>query len=321
MPGDTNITIRIKAPRLHSISGSIFSPAGPQFRWFEIALGRVGSNGERYLTASGQVQGSFYLGGLAAGDYHLKVTSPKTPARIFPPEWNQASTPLPKWLLIHERLIQVRDQDVSELNVALEERSAVSVTGVVQMEDGGPPPTAQMMLYRVDGESEIRSRLFRGPHEVLVHAGEYWPDLRGLPQRHAVSEILADGKKLVAPLRVASTPRSLTFVVTAGLGTLSGTVRGAEGTSPHYPAVGGFVILFQEPIGERVNDILLRISHPDQEGSFTLEGVPAGKYRAVVFTEEEGPLRRDPAYLRKRAVVAPQVEIRAGETTKVVLSR
>ncbi|MBS1826447.1 MAG: carboxypeptidase regulatory-like domain-containing protein [Acidobacteria bacterium] len=314
--GNTNLTIRVKQPQLHSISGSISSPDGTAFRWFDITLSQIGRNGERFFVGSGQVERSFHLGELGAGDYYLTVTPPRTPGPIFAPMWNEATTPLPKEVLIHERLLPIRG-DVSDLDVPLEVRFAVPVGGAVRMENGGPSPMVQMMLYRIYREGEVRSNLRDGPHEVLVHPGEYWPALRGLPQGYAVSEILAEGKKLVEPLRVEAAPRSLTFVVTSGLGTLSGTITGAKGASP----VGGMLILFQEPIGERVNGVVLRISHPDQEGGFTLPGLAAGKYRAVVLTEEEGPLHRDSNYLRKRAVAAPEVEIRAGETTKVTLSR
>ncbi|MFN7937598.1 MAG: carboxypeptidase-like regulatory domain-containing protein [Bryobacteraceae bacterium] len=308
--GYTNLTIRIKAPKLHSISGSISTPGGTHFRWFEIALSQIGRNGERYFVASEQVEGpSFHLDGLVAGDYYLTVTPPHPLRPIFAPPWNKATTPLPKEVLFHERRVAIRE-DVRDIDVRLEVRSAVPVAGDVRMENGSPRPMIQMMLYSINGEEEVRSNLAHGPHEVLVNPGEYWPDLRGLPQGYAVSEILAEGTKLVEPLGVETAPRSLTFVVTSGLGTLAGTISG-----------GSALILFQEPIGERVNGVLLRSIHPDQEGGFTSPGLPAGKYRAVILTEEEGPLYRDSVYLRKRVVVAPQVEIKAGETTKVALRR
>ena len=109
----------------------------------------------------------------------------------------------------------------------------------------------------------------------------------------------------------------ITFVISSRLGALTGTAAGYEGTFPLSPSWGGLLVLVPEPIEEHANTMTSRHAYPDQEGGFAFVNVPPGSYRLAALKLEEARLVRNPQFLRRKALAAPSVQIKANQITQI----
>lgn len=63
----------------------------------------------------------------------------------------------------------------------------------------------------------------------------------------------------------------------------------------------------------------IRAARPDQNGTFQLEGLPAGDYLAVALDYVQEGVWNDPEYLASLAQSAQKMTLRAGESSSVPL--
>ena len=101
-----------------------------------------------------------------------------------------------------------------------------------------------------------------------------------------------------------------------GSGQVSGTVQDAK----QQPAPGSMVTLLPNPMKEDRND-LYRISSTDQNGQFTLKGVPPGEYRLYAWEDIEPGRYMDPEFVKPHESKAQKITIKANSQEQVTIAQ
>jgi hypothetical protein len=71
--------------------------------------------------------------------------------------------------------------------------------------------------------------------------------------------------------------------------------------------------------GDHARFVEYLVGPVNPDGSFAIDGLPPGRYRAFAVAQEQGPSVEDPLVARKLAAWSKQVEVRAGQTTTLAL--
>jgi hypothetical protein len=311
-PGDIRLNIRVKEAATNSIAGVVSLPASSESSMVRITLRGVDPDGPQSEVVLLQLPGPFRIENLAEGDYSLVITDWwQQPIRVSTE--NQPIRDVRVHKFVYERRIQIRREDLNELDIVLRPTVPVTVTGTVKAEDGSKLAlNTHMTLSPIDAERLPYATALSGPFEITAIPGEYWLRLQPGPlQGYAVTHILAGTEDLLSsPLRVTDKPVSLTFVVSSRLGTVIGTAEGAA-----------LVLLFPEPIGPEIDSGWSRMANVDVDESFAFKDLPPGRYRPVILSQQDHLLARDPQFIRKAVDAAHAIEIKAGEITHVTLAR
>ena len=179
-------------------------------------------------------------------------------------------------------------------------------------------PTADFLIeLKTAGYWECRWRRIRGAaieggrfHQDLLHPGEYWPLLRGLPEGYAVVSPRNETIALSAP----DTP--ITFVLTSRPGAISGIVRD-EAQAPMH---GASVLLMPDPLPDKVAPEVIQVQESGMDGGFAFRNLAPGKYRALVLTGADRDRQGDVAYLRDQGA-GEAIEVQAGQSVVVNLKQ
>ena len=100
-----------------------------------------------------------------------------------------------------------------------------------------------------------------------------------------------------------------------GAGTLSGTVQNAK----QQPASGSTVTLVPGTLKEDRFD-LLKVISTDQNGQFTLQGIPPGEYKLFAWAEMEQGRYMDPEFLKPYESKAKKITVKVNGTEQVQIT-
>ena len=104
------------------------------------------------------------------------------------------------------------------------------------------------------------------------------------------------------------------------LGSGSGQISGKVQDAKQQAAPGSLVTLLPNPMKEERND-LYRITTTDQNGQFTLQGVPPGEYRLYAWEDIEPGIYMDPEFLKPHESKAQKITIKANGQEQVSIAQ
>ncbi|HYI96932.1 MAG TPA: carboxypeptidase-like regulatory domain-containing protein, partial [Bryobacteraceae bacterium] len=140
----------------------------------------------------------------------------------------------------------------------------------------------------------------------------------GLPQgtwlksiRAGEQEVLDKGLDLNAG---SSGPLQITLGV--GTGSVSGTVQDAK----QKPVSASMVQLIPDPMKEERYD-LIRVSSTDQNGQFTMQGIPPGEYKVFALDDVESGVSTDPEFLKTHDSKLTKVTVKENSQQSVSLTQ
>jgi hypothetical protein len=322
--GETrNIDISLQSQERHTLSGTVQAPR--EFEGQEISFEFTPSDSNVQRRAVEMRPGPFRVENVAPGTYRLAFTAGRYMGEIRVRE-DEASA---------DYEVEITDHDIDDFKAVL--TPGAGLNGEVRMleEDAKLPEKIGFALVPATGwfarlkgggtmVSGVRAGVWGGPvsggrfRKEFVRPGEYWPLMMDLPDGYAVSEIDFGGSKTpygTVNLTARDTP--ITVVLTSRAGSLAGVVRDED----QNPLRGAVVVLLPDPVPEKIGPGAIWAEVAGEGGAFVFRNLAPGKFRAVVLTGEDRAFQGDQGYLRERALKRDAIEVMAGQTVSVSLSR
>jgi hypothetical protein len=334
------LDVSLHSRETHSISGTLKAPRELADQPLTFALQTTALDG---WMAMMPVPGTFRIDNLAPGSYRLGLTGGKPGTDtatfrdfvLFGLE-RGTHTAKPDVNGVGDYVFEIGDHDIDNFNIAL--LPYAGVTGEVRMleKDAKLPPKLAVVLmptadYLIDlknggaiggGPMTIRGTAVQAEtgrfHQEWLHPSEYWPQLKGLPDGYAVSQVLFEGASPSGSTITLSAPDTpLTFVVTSRAGAVAGVVRDDN----QDPVRGAEVVLMPDPLPEKVAPEVVQTRDSGEDGGVVFRNLTPGKYRALVLREADLAGEGDPDFLRQRAAVVEAIDVAAGQVVRVELKR
>jgi hypothetical protein len=297
--------------RLARISGSVVSSQGQPLTSAVVVVRPVNGAGTGPLNIAGgnqvRADGSFSLSSVPPGEYSLDVQQRPRDMQSLAGELEFASIRL-----------SVSGSDISGITIVT--TPGVTVSGRVVMESqsgqktssrgvqvtavtpGGLQPLmgiAGRMLGggRVNGEDgAFQLRGLFGPQMIRV---------TGVPNGWALKTAVLEGENVTDKpydFRSGSSISGMVVTLTDRLTEVTGSVRTAQGD----PVKDYVVVVFaQDPALLGFQSRYVRAARPNQDGNFSLKGLPPAQYLAAVVDSLESGAQNDPAVL---AQLRPQAQ-------------
>jgi protocatechuate 3,4-dioxygenase beta subunit len=238
--------------------------------------------------------GSFELGGLVPGPYHLTAL------------WIDAGKQYTA-----ETQLDVGHEDVEGVTLVL--APGFRLRGRVVFEgSAGEVDPEQVRVLLAQPEFGLLGRVGRADAEGRlevenVSPGEYRVNVTGFgPDGYVKSVRYGDDEAANQLIRVTNDSDALEVVVSFA----GARLEGAALDSLNQPMPGATVVLVPR---DRSRLELFRSSSADQYGRFVLRGVAPGDYRLLAWEEVESGAWMDPDFLEPLERGAPLVTLRAGQ--------
>ena len=210
-----SLIIRLTSTEARSVAGSLEFPPGVDEATVSIGYGSIDGGLNDMKVLGKHRAGSFRIDGLIPAMYRIYARIGEGAGRSY----GAVST-------------SISDHDVDGLTIKL--TPGISVTGSIRMleDDTVLPPSTPGLLALLLSSSNSGTGI-TDPMTVegmRFHAegmaqGDYWPDLLGLPNGYAVTDILfGNAPTLGKPISLYGAGE-VTFVVTSKAGSVLGTVR------------------------------------------------------------------------------------------------
>ncbi len=316
--------------RLSRISGTVTSSGGQPLTDANVVLRPRGANGLvalRAAIAGGgntrvRADGRFELTGVPPGDYVLDVQqrpqNARNPQDINLAQLEFASMPLSV------------SGDIDSLTVIT--TPGVTMSGRVVYQGQSPPkPNIQIMAMPPAGGSsplmtQIAARALGGGRvnqdglfELRGIAGTLVIRAQGIPTGWALKSVTVEGADITDTPFEFKPGRNVTGVVvtlTDRLTEISGAVRDARG----QPVTDYVLVAFSEDTKLwGAQSRYVQTTRPNQNGAFTMKGLPPGRYLAAVVPALENGLQNDPAVLDKLRMGAQNFSLAEGQTLNLNL--
>jgi hypothetical protein len=308
--------MRMQKARVYRIRGKVTAPA--PLRNVRLALlPRDNVMFFRFMMGGGAMvreDGTFEIGGVQPGSYYVAV---------LPMQGGQ--TPVGKVL------VDVTQQNVE--NVLLTLTNGVSLTGSIRV-DGDVEQLEQAQGKKLTfGSVRVQLTLMEGmpfgtPAASAKEDGTFVlenvsPDKYrimafGLPQgvwvksiRAGDREVLDDGLDMGGGV-----PGPVLITLGVGVGQISGMVQDVK----QQPAAGSLVTLLPDPLKEERND-LYRMTTADQNGQFTMQGIPPGEYKLIAWEDVDPGAYMDPEFLKPHESRAQRITVQANSPQQVSLTQ
>jgi hypothetical protein len=315
-----HLDISLESREMHSLSGTMKAPRESESQPVAFALRGSGNllNGAVGVMPS---PGSFRIDNLAPGSYQLSVTGGKLAGNLrsvvnYVEAMAAEKTPN---AVAADYSFEITDSDIDDFKVTLAPYAGVS--GEVRMleKDAKVPNNLAVVMFPAsDGPIFIRAVGVESGrfHQDGLRPGEYWPQLKRLPEGFAVAQVVFEGASPRNSTMTLSGPDAqLTFVVTSRPGTIAGVVRNDD----QSPVGDALVILLPDPLPNKPSAETLQAKQTPDKGGFLFRNLAPGKYKLLVLTGATIPRQGDFEYLRAQAASADTIEVLAGQSVTVNL--
>jgi hypothetical protein len=321
----TSIGFSLVPARLSRISGTVTSSDGRPLGGAVVmirARGSAGMGPVRMMLGNvggNQVRadGTFQLTNVPPGEYVLDVQQRPTNIR------NAQDVDLAQ-LEFASMPVSVSGGDIDGLTIMT--TPGVTVSGRVTYQgQGAPKPTGQvtatppsggmapigaMINARVLGGGRVNND---GTFELRGLAGPQVIRLQGIPVGWGLKSITLDGADITDTaydFKPGATMTGLVITLTDRLTELTGSVRDARG----QPVADYVLVAFPEDQKLWVpQSRFVQTTRPNQNGTFSIKGLPAGRYLAAVVPSLENGLQNDPALLQQLRTQAQSFSLAEGQ--------
>jgi hypothetical protein len=321
----TSIGFSLVPARLSRISGTVTSSDGRPLGGAVVmirARGSAGMGPVRMMLGNvggNQVRadGTFQLTNVPPGEYVLDVQQRPTNIR------NAQDVDLAQ-LEFASMPVSVSGGDIDGLTIMT--TPGVTVSGRVTYQgQGAPKPTGQvtatppsggmapigaMINARVLGGGRVNND---GTFELRGLAGPQVIRLQGSPVGWGLKSITLDGADITDTaydFKPGATMTGLVITLTDRLTELTGSVRDARG----QPVADYVLVAFPEDQKLWVpQSRFVQTTRPNQNGTFSIKGLPAGRYLAAVVPSLENGLQNDPALLQQLRTQAQSFSLAEGQ--------
>lgn len=298
--GETQVTIHLAAERFATVSGIVLGADGAPLRAGRIRIS--GSSISMFITPP-ETGGSFSFPRVPPGQYVLEVGPNPTGD---PVSTDVASVP-----------VIVTGEDVSGLVVTA--RSGGRLEGRLVFETPLPPDVRPGAFeFRADrGSSDvILPRFTVGDDGTFEAAGFLGPRvlrLRSAPAGWFLKSVFVGGRDVIdTPVDFgAEDITGVEIVLTQTHSIVTGAVIDADGD----PVADSVVVVFPENRDEwQMHSRFFGTAVPGADGTFRVEGLPAGRYLAAALDRLQSGEERDPALLDRISTRAESLSLAEGET-------
>lgn len=306
----SQLVIQLVASRMWRIAGTVVSPENDSAAGVELLLMPYG--GDRLVAISSHAvtkgDGRFTFATVPPGQYLLQALPDTSDDGRF------ASVALDV------------SSDVDGL--ALQLRQGRTIRGDIRIDESALPATDSHVQIRTRAVDFSQSPVVRGSR-VTTHSdgtfeiadvwGRHVIQVTDLPEGQALKSITLGGVDVTdQPIDVDRMDRRdrLRVLLTSQITEVSGVVLDRAG----HPARHAVVLAFADSV-ERWEPFsrLTRQTVTDDEGQFTISGLPAGVYRAVGLSGLPDRISVLPEFLRVVRVAATRVSLREHEQTSLEL--
>jgi hypothetical protein len=319
----SSVAFSLVPARLSRISGTVTGSDGGPLQGGVVQLRTRGGIEPRLTGGSNQVRpdGSFRLLGVPPGDYIIHVL--QRPRDVQADAGVERAAPE-----FGSTAVNVAG-DIDGL--AIVTTPGVNLTGTLVFrgsngQSASPrgiqvttaPPAGVSLSLLPGGAAGARVNT-NGTFELRGLVGPRYIRAGGLPAGWAVRSITLDGADItdvVFDFKPGSTPQSVVITLTDRLTQLTGMVRGPNG----QPAADYVLLVFPE------NQALwggqsrhVAVARPNQNGMFSISGLPPTRYLAVVLPSLENGTQHDAALLSQLRARAQNVTLAEGQTLNLNL--
>jgi hypothetical protein len=322
---ELNIAFPLVPARLSRISGTVTGSDGRPLAGGVVQLRTSGGIAPRFAGGGNandvRPGGTFRLTGIPPGDYILNVQQRPRDLTVEPgaerPALEFASVPISVAGDIDGLTIQTTPGVNLTGTVVFRGSNGQSVpprgiqVNTVPLPGSSlspPPGAAAGARVNTDGTFELRGLI--GPR--FIRAG-------GLPPGWAVRSITLDGTDITDvafDFKPGSPPQSMVVTLTDRVTQLTGMVRSPSG----QPASDYVLLVFPEDQalwGAQSRHVA--VARPNQNGTFSINGLPPARYLAIVLPSLENGTQQDAALLSQLRSRAQNVTLTDGQTLNLNL--
>jgi protocatechuate 3,4-dioxygenase beta subunit len=252
------------------------------------------------LPAAARPNGEFEIRNVRPGSYdlfayYLTPNTPVPPATAPAQPGTPQSPPVPppfRRYYIDRARVDIRNSDVEGITLQIQKGTEIRGKVVSQGTTSVPMDKIRLSLRSTDTLPDVFASIvaisvdasgdFSAPD---IASASYSLQVNGLPETAYVADIRQGGTTIFnSGLTVGNQPGvPLEIVVNANGGIIDGYVQAPD----HKPAANAMVVMVP-PVDDRQNAMRYRTTGTDQEGKFSMKGVPPGEY--TLFAWESVPV-------------------------------
>ena len=319
----TSVAFPLVPARLSRISGIVMSSEGRPLSGAMVMLRPRGTTGANVLRAPGgggnqvRADGSFQLTGVPPGEYTLDVQ--QRPQNIR----NMQDIKLSQLEFASMPLSVSGDID----NLTVVTTAGVTVSGLVAFQGGQSPPKSNMQVIATPsaGGSSPLMMLFAaralgggrvnqdGTFELRGIAGPTVIRVQGIPTGWMLKSVAVEGADITDTafeFKSGTSVGGIVITLTDRVTEIAGTVRDTRG----QPVSDYVLVAFPEDSrlwGAQSRHV--QTTRPNQSGTFTIKGLPPGRYLAAVVPALENGLQNDPTVLEQLRTGAKSFSLAEGQ--------
>jgi len=325
----SSVAFPLVPARLSRVSGIVMGSDGRPLAGGMIMLRPRGSNGMGALRAAfgggNQIRpdGSFQLTGVPPGDYVLDVQQRPQNVRNLQ-EINLS-------LLEFASMPLTVSGDIDNLTVVT--TPGVTMSGrvvfpgqtapqsnmqvVANPSAGASSPVAMMMAARALGGGRVNQD---GTFELRGLAGPRLIRVQGVPSGWALKSVTVEGNEVTDTpfeFKPGTSVSGVVITMTNRLTEVTGGVRDSRG----QPVADYVLVAFAEDTKLwGAQSRFVQTARPNQNGAFTIKGLPPGRYMAAVVAALENGMQNDPAVLEQLRIGAQNFSLTEGQTLNLNLT-
>ena len=325
----SSVAFPLVPARLSRVSGIVMGSDGRPLGGGMIMLRPRGSNGMGALRAAfgggNQIRpdGSFQLTGVPPGDYVLDVQQRPQNVRNLQ-EINLS-------LLEFASMPLTVSGDIDNLTVVT--TPVVTMSGrvvfpgqtapqsnmqvVANPSAGASSPVAMMMAARALGGGRVNQD---GTFELRGLAGPRLIRVQGVPSGWALKSVTVEGNEVTDTpfeFKPGTSVSGVVITMTNRLTEVTGGVRDSRG----QPVADYVLVAFAEDTKLwGAQSRFVQTARPNQNGAFTIKGLPPGRYMAAVVAALENGMQNDPAVLEQLRIGAQNFSLTEGQTLNLNLT-
>jgi hypothetical protein len=304
----TSVAFPLSPARLARVSGTVMSSTGGPLVGAVVVARPIAGGGAGPMNVGGgnqvRADGTFTISNLPPGDYTIDVQQrPRNLQNFQIGDLSQlefASVPL-----------TVSGSDISGLTILTTTGVTASGRVVFQGQAGQKPNARGMQVSALGQQGRPGMMAFAGralgggrvnddgTFELRGLAGPQIIRATGVPAGWTVKSITIDGADITdGPFEFKPGDNVSTLVVTLTdrVSEVTGTVRDTKGA----PVADFALVVFAEDARLwRPQSRYVATTRPNQNGTFSIKGLPPGRYLAAVVASFENGLQNDPAVLEQ----------------------